>query len=568
MIVLGISCFYHDSSACIIKDGKIVAGAQEERFTRKKHDNSFPEKAIEFCLDSLRIAANEVDIVTFYEKPIVKFERIFSQHLQYFPKSRKTFVDSMGSWINEKLQIKKLLEEKFHYHGKIQYIPHHLSHAASSYHLSNFPRAAIITIDGVGEWATTTIGTGEKGKIKIDREIQFPHSLGLFYSTITAYLGFRVNNSEYKVMGLAAYGDPAKLKSKMDKLITMYKDGSYALNMKYFDYTWSDHMPSRKMEQLFGYPVRKRGDKLKKFHKDIAAAAQLKLEEAIFNILKSAHSRYKTKNLCLSGGVALNSVMNGKIVKNTPFKNIFIPPDPGDGGGAMGAAMYAYLKVSNSIPNHQFTPYLGPKYEWYEIEKVLKNNKLKYSLITDKNNLLDKVTNLLIKEKVIGWFQGRMEWGPRALGARSILASAAKEEMRDIINAKVKKREMFRPFAPVILEEYVDTYFEAKGQPKELAKYMLTVLPFKEKGKKQAPATVHVDGTGRLQSIERSDNPLYYDLIKLFMKKTGTPILVNTSFNVRGKPIVCTPEEAVNCFLSTEIDTLVIDNYLVSKKSK
>jgi carbamoyltransferase len=565
MVILGISCFYHDSAACILKNGEIVAAAAEERFTRKKHDNSFPEKAIEFCLDSLRIAANEIDIVAFYEKPIVKFERIVSQHLQHFPKSRKTFVDSMGSWIEEKLKIKKLLEDEIQYYGEIQYTPHHLSHAASSYYLSSYDKAAIVTIDGVGEWATTTIGKGSGNKIKIDKEIRFPHSLGLFYSTITAYLGFRVNNSEYKVMGLAAYGNPTKFKSKMDELITLYKDGSYALNMKYFDYTWSDHMPGKAMEELFSYPRRLQSERLYKHHKDIAAAAQLKLEEAIFNTLKNAHSRYKTNNLCLSGGVALNSVMNGKIVKNTPFKNIFIPPDPGDGGGAMGAAMHAYLKVTNSIPNHRFTPYLGPEYAWYEIEKVLKNNNLKYSLITDRNKLLASVVDLLVKENVVGWFQGKMEWGPRALGARSILASAAKEEMRDIINAKVKKREMFRPFAPVILEEYVDTYFEAEGQPKVLGEYMLTVLPFKEKGRKEAPATVHVDGTGRLQSIARDDNPLYYDLIKLYMEKTGTPILVNTSFNVRGEPIVCTPEEAVNCFLSTEIDTLVIDNYLVNK---
>ena len=565
MIILGISCFYHDSAAAILKDGEIVAAVAEERFTRKKHDNSFPNNAIEFCLNSLRIAASEVDIVVFYEKPIVKFERIISQHLQHFPKSQKTFVDSMGSWIEEKLKIKKLLEEKFHYHGKIQYIPHHLSHAASSYYLSGFDKAVIVTIDGVGEWATTTIGKGSGKKIKIDKEIRFPHSVGLFYSTITAHLGFRVNNSEYKVMGLAAYGNPRKFKSQIDELITLFKDGSYALNMEYFDYTWSDHMPSKKMENLFGYPVRKTDEKIKKYHKDIAASAQYKLEQVVFSLLNKIHNRYKTDNLCLAGGVALNSVMNGKIVKNTPFKNIFIPPDPGDGGGAMGAALHIYNQHKKKKFNNSFSPFLGPSYQWYQVEKILKKYKLKYTLYKNKKDLLEKVTTLLVKQKVIGWFQGRMEWGPRALGNRSILASAAKEEMRDIINAKVKKREMFRPFAPVILEEYVDTYFEAEGQPKVLGKYMLTVLPFKEKGRKEAPATVHVDGTGRLQSIARDDNPLYYDLIKLYMEKTGTPILVNTSFNVRGEPIVCTPEEAVNCFLSTEIDTLVIDNYLVNK---
>ena len=566
MIILGISCFYHDSAACILKEGEIVAAAAEERFTRKKHDNSFPTNAIKFCLNSARIAANEVDIVTFYEKPIVKFERIFSQHLQYFPKSRKTFVDSMGSWINEKLQIKKLLQDEFFYHGKIQYIPHHLSHAASSYYLSNFKKSAIVTVDGVGEWATTTIGIGDGRNIRVDKEIRFPHSLGLFYSTITAFLGFRVNNSEYKVMGLAAYGNPRKFKSQMDKLVALFKDGSYTLNMEYFDYTWSDHMPSKRMEELFGYSIRKQTDRLHKHHKDIAASAQLKLEEAAFNLLNAASQRYKTKNLCLSGGVALNSVMNGKIIKNTPFKNIFIPPDPGDGGGAMGAAIYSHYNNSNKKITKDFSAFLGPDFGWYEIEKVFKKNNLEYTLLTDRNEFLKRTVKLLENGKVIGWFQGRMEWGPRALGARSILASAAKEEMRDIINAKIKKREMFRPFAPVVLEEYVDSYFEAEGQPKVLGKYMLTVVPFKEKGKKEAPATVHVDGTGRPQSVARDDNPLYYDLIKQYMKKTGTPILVNTSFNVRGEPIVCTPEDAVSCFLNTEIDTLVIDKYLVTKK--
>ncbi|MFV1917613.1 MAG: carbamoyltransferase, partial [Patescibacteria group bacterium] len=566
VIILGISCFYHDAAACILKDGEIIAAAAEERFSRKKHDNNFPKKAIEFCLNYLRIAANEVDVVAFYEKPIIKFERVIDQHLQHFPISYKTFIESMDSWMIKKLQMRKLLSDEFSYHGKIQYILHHVSHAASAFYLSNFKKSAIVTIDGVGEWATTTIGVGQGKKIKIDKEIRFPHSLGLFYSTITAYLGFRVNNSEYKVMGLAAYGDPKRFMSKSNELVSIYKDGSYALNMKYFDYTWSSHMPSKRMEELFGYSIRKHGERLYKHHKDIAASAQLKLEETIFNLLNITSKSYKTENLCLAGGVVLNSVMNGKIIDNTPFKNVFIPPDPGDGGGAMGAALYVHFKHSNKNRRKDFTPFLGPEYTWYEIQHVLNKYKLDYILYSDTDKLLGKVSDLLIKQKVIGWFQGRMEWGPRALGARSILASAAKEEMRDIINKKVKKREMFRPFAPVVLEEYVDDYFEAKDQPRALGKYMLTVLPFKEKGRKEAPATVHVDGTGRLQSIGRDGNPLYYDLIEQYMKKTGTPILVNTSFNVKGEPIVCTPEEAVNCFLRTEIDFLVIDDFVVTKK--
>lgn len=565
MVILGISCFYHDATACVLKNGKVVAAIAEERLTRKKHDNNFPKNAIIYCLNHLGIAMNEVDIVAFYEKPIIKFERVLYQHLQYFPRSRKVFVDTIDSWLGKKLQIKKLLNEELNYHGKIVFAPHHHSHAASSYYLSGFKKSAIVTLDGVGEWATATQGVGNNSKIQIDREIRFPHSLGLFYSTLTAYLGFKVNNDEYKVMGLAAYGNPKPFMPQMNELINIFKDGSYALNLKYFDYAWSDHMPSKAMEKLFGYPIRKPESKIYKHHKDIAASLQVKLEEVAFNLLRQTYGRYKTKNLCLAGGVALNSVMNGKIIKNTPFEKIYIPPDPGDGGGSMGAALYVHFKNSNLDANKNFLPYLGPKYSWYEIEKVLKKNKLKYILHKNEEVFLQKVSDFLVKQKVIGWFQGRMEWGPRALGNRSILASAAKEEMRDIINSKVKKREMFRPFAPVILEEYVSDYFKTDRQPSALEKYMLVVLPFRDKGKKEVPATVHIDGTGRLQSIARKDNPLYYDLIKTYMKKTGTPIIVNTSFNIRGEPIVCTPEEAVNCFLKTGIDILVIDRYIIKK---
>ena len=564
MTILGISCFYHDSAACILKEGEVVAAVAEERYTRKKHDNGFPKNAIDFCLRRAEISANEVDAFAFYEKPLIKFERVISQHLQHFPKSAKTYVESMGLWFEEKLQIKKLLEKEFYYHGKTVFVPHHLSHAASAYYLSGFKKAATVTIDGVGEWATTTIGVGEGKKIRIDKEIRFPHSLGLFYSTITAYLGFKVNNSEYKVMGLAAYGNPKRFMSKIDELVSLCEDGSYALKMKYFDYTWGDHMPSKRMEGLFGYSIRKHGERLYKHHKDIAASAQLKLEEAVFNLLSVASKRYKTKNLCLAGGVALNSVMNGKIIKNTPFKNLFIPPDPGDGGGAMGAAFYVHKKSSQK-PIKGFSVYLGPDFAWHEIEKVLKQKSLSFKLYTKKKELIDKVVGQLYKKKVVGWFQGRMEWGPRALGARSILADASDVKMKDTINAKVKKREMFRPFAPVILEDKISEYFQgySKGV-KRLGNYML--LPFKEKGEKDAPATVHVDGTGRPQSIKKVDNTLYYDLIKAYMKKTGNPILINTSFNVRGEPIVCTPEDAANCFLKTEIDVLVIGDFIATKK--
>ena len=466
------------------------------------------------------------------------------------------------------LQIKKILSEEFGYHGEVVFIPHHLSHAASSFYLSGYKKATIVTLDGVGEWATTTLGFGQCEKIKLDKEIRFPHSLGLLYSTLTAYLGFKVNGDEYKVMGLAAYGNPEPFKPYFDKLITTYPDGSYALNMEYFDYTWSEHMPSKKMEVLFGHPTRLAESKIFQYHKDIAASLQVKLEHTVFNLLNYAYKTYKTPNLCLAGGVALNSVMNGKILKNTSFKNVYIPPDPGDGGGAMGAALYTHFIKSTKNPNKDFFPYLGPEYEWYQVKSVLTKYKLKYKLYIHKTDLLNIVSIYLIQQKVVGWFQGRMEWGPRALGNRSILASALNERMKDIINAKVKKREMFRPFAPVILEEHVDNYFETNKQSLNLGKYMLTVIPFKERGKKKVPATVHVDGSGRLQIIARKDNPLYYDLIKTYMKKTGVPVIINTSFNVRGEPIVCTPEEAVNCFLSTGIDVLIMDNYVVTKKNR
>jgi len=566
MIILGFSCFYHDSAACILKDGKIVAAAAEERFTRKKHENNFPIRAIEFCLNSLGIAMNEIDFVIFYEKPILKFERILHQHLEHFPRSRKTFVDSTGSWLDQKLQIKKLLRERLYYHGNVQFLEHHLSHAAASYLLSGFKKSVIVTMDGLGEWTTTTIGSGNGKKIKIDREIRFPHSLGLFYSTLTAYLGFRVNNDEFKVMGLAAYGNPQPFRSHMNKLITTFKDGSFALNMKYFDFTWSDHMPSKAMAKLFGYPIRKPESKICKYHQDIAASLQEKLEEVVFNLLTAAYKKYKIDNLSLSGGVALNSVMNGKILKNTPFKKIYITPDPGDGGGALGAALYVHFQHSNKNPNKNFFPYLGPSYTGQEIEKVLKKYQLRYKRYQDPKKLLERVADLIIKQSIIGWFQGRMEWGPRALGNRSILASAAKAEMKDIINSKVKHRESFRPFAPVILKEYIHEYFETDRPLPSPTQYMLMIYPLKEKGGKEAPAITHINGSGRLQAINRRQNPMYYDLIEIYRKKTGTPMVVNTSFNVRGEPIVCTPQDAVKCFLGTGIDYLVIGQFLVEKE--
>lgn len=566
MIVLGISCYYHDSAACIIKDGKVVAAAAEERFTRIKHDNNFPTKAIEYCLDSLKISANEVDVVAFYEKPLIKFERIISQHIENFPKNYHQFIETISPWLSHRLNIKKTLQDEVNYFGEVRYIDHHLSHAASTFYFSPYKKAAVVTIDGVGEWSTTTIGVGSGNDIQIDKEIHFPHSLGLFYSTLTTYLGFSANNSEYKVMGLAAYGNPEPFKKHFEKIIKLNPDGSFELNMDYFDFDWANHMPSKKMIELFGYPVRKKDGPVRKYHENIAAALQKKLEEAVFHILNNVYKTYKVKNLCFAGGVALNSVLNGKILSNTPFNKLFIPPDPSDAGGAMGAASYIYTELTGKlVKNNNFHPYLGPEYKWYQIEKQLKNHGLKFQRIKDDKKLVDRTANLIKNKKVIGWFQGRMEWGPRALGNRSILASARTTQMRDIINAKVKKREMFRPFAPVIIESETNKYFETDSYISPSARWMLMVYPFKKIGLKQVPAVVHVDGSGRLETLIRKDNPKYYDLVKAYQKKTKIPIIINTSFNVRGEPIVCTPEDAIQCFLKTNIDYLVIENFIVKK---
>lgn len=567
MIIIGISCYYHDSAACIIKDGKIIAAAAEERFTREKHDNNFPKKAIEFCLNSLGISINEVDLISFYEKPLIKFERIMTQHLDQFPRNYKQFLDTIGPWFGSRIQIKKTLEKDLHYFGPIEYIEHHLSHAASTFYLAPFSESVIVTIDGVGEWATTTIGYGQKQDIRLKKEIHFPHSLGLLYSTMTTFLGFGANDSEYKVMGLAAYGNPKPFKKHFDKIVKTFPDGSYELDMKYFDYEWADHMPSKEMEKLFGHPVRGKNDPVKRHHENIAAALQEKLEEVVFHMMRVAQNKYKSKNLCFAGGVALNSVLNGKILSNTNFEKVFIPPDPSDAGAAMGAAMYSYVKHTKKlIIKEDFHPYLGPDYRWHQIEAELNKYNLKYKYIKDDQKLIEETARLIIKEKVIGWFQGKMEWGPRALGNRSILASARTTEMRDIINAKVKKREMFRPFAPVILEEKTNQYFETDQYISPSARWMLMVYPFKEIGHKDVPAVVHVDGSGRLETLIRKDNPRYYDLVAAYYKKTKIPIIINTSFNVKGEPIVCSPEDAIKCFLSTDIDNLVIDNYIVSKE--
>lgn len=565
MNILGISCYYHDSSAVLIQDGKIVAAVAEERLSRKKHDNDFPERAIRFCFDWAHTDGRGIDAVAFYEKPLVKFERVLAQHIDAFPLGAKAFRENIGSWFSRKLKIKETLRKKFGYEGEVLYIPHHLSHAASAFYLSGFDKAAVVTIDGVGEWATTTMGMGDGIRVNVEREIRFPHSLGLLYSAVTSYLGFEVNDAEYKVMGYAAYGNPQTYREQFSQLITLHKDGSFSLAMDYFTYVWSDRMYNKKLEQLFNLPTRQKESGVQQEYADIAAGLQRVLEDSVVNLLVAVHKKHPVNALCLAGGVALNSVMNGKLLKRTPFKQLYIPPDPGDGGGAMGAAMYAYVQKAKKSIRGDFFPNLGPSYPTEQIIGTLESFGLIYEEAESDAALVDVVSGFLAEGKVIGWFQGRVEWGPRALGFRSILANAGKTEMKDVINAKIKHRELFRPFAPVIMDKYVYDYFLADSRLSESTKYMLMVYPFTPKGIKRVPATVHVDGTGRLQVITRKDNPLYYDLIDAFRKKTGTPVILNTSFNVRGEPIVASPKDAVECFLKTDIDYLVLGKYIIKK---
>jgi len=562
MIILGISCFYHDSAAAIIVDGKLIAAAEEERFTRKKHDSGFPYHAVLYCLNEANVKIDQVDYIAFYEKPLIKFDRLMSQHLQMFPFSYLSFLKAMPQWINEKLRIRSIIKKKLKYKGKILFLEHHLSHAASTFLISPFEEAAILTVDGVGEWATTTYGIGKGNEIKLEREIQFPHSLGLLYSTVTAFLGFSVNNSEYKVMGLSPYGNPVYYE-QLKKLIDVKEDGSYALDMSYFDYHYKLVMPSKKFVEEFG-PIRAAEGTLEQKHKDIAASLQKITEEIMFKLINHLHKIYKTDNLCLAGGVALNSVANGKIMKNTSFKNVFIQPAAGDAGSAIGAAIYVHTTLLGNKREFVFDScYLGPWYSDEYIQKYLDENKIIYTKLKNDTDLITTTAKLIHENNVIGWFQGRMEWGPRALGSRSILSNASNPEMKEILNAKVKHRELFRPFAPVISEEDVHDYFEMETDAEP---FMLFVYPFKKKVQKLVPSVVHVDGSGRLQTINKKQNARYYGVIKAFEKLSKIPILVNTSFNIRGEPIVCTPHDAYRCMMGTGIDYLVIGSYLVARK--
>jgi carbamoyltransferase len=570
MNILGISCFYHDSSAALMKDGEIVAAAQEERFTRKKHDTSFPKKAIEYCLKSQNLSIEDIDYIGFYEKPLLKFERILHMHLQSFPKSYRTFLMSIPQFFTEKLRITKIIKKELNYKKPVLFIEHHLAHAAGSFLISPYKKAAIFTIDGVGEWTTTAYGIGINNDINLNKEIKFPSSIGLLYSTITAYLGFSVNNSEYKVMGLSPYGNRDRNSNqyypKLKQVMDVKEDGSYQFDMSYFTYHYKNKMPSKKLCNLLGGPIRKPESQITERHKDIAAALQMLTEDVLIKILNHVHKITQADNLIMSGGVALNSVANGKILKNTNFKNIWIQPDPGDGGTSIGVAAYIYHTILNKPrTNYLKTAYLGPQFSSIEIKKFLDKNNIKYSEFKNPNELIDETAKLIHTNNVIGWFQGRMEWGPRALGSRSILSNATNPKMQEILNLKVKHRERFRPYAPVVCSDDSYKYFETDNPVPLPTDFMLMVYPIKKEYHDKIPSVTHVDGSGRLQTVRKDQNPLYYYLLKKFGSLSGIPILINTSFNIRGEPIVCTPYDAYKCMMGTEIDYLIMGKYLIKR---
>jgi len=590
--ILGISAFYHDSAACILKDGEIIAAAQEERFTRKKHDPSYPHNAIEFVLKYANLKLNEVDQIVFFEKPFLKFERLLETYVAFAPKGFISFSKAMPLWIKEKLFQKNLLFNKLKEHDKnyksdenIFFSDHHLSHAASAFFPSPFEEAIVLTADGVGEWATTTVAVGKGNKLDIKKEIHFPHSLGLLYSAFTYYTGFKVNSGEYKLMGLAPYGNPI-YEDKIRQLVDIKEDGTFRLNQDYFNYATGLTMTSSKFHNLFGQKPRNPiNEKLTQFHMDIAASIQKVTEDIMINLSKSLRKEYNIKNLCLAGGVALNCVANGKILTAKIFDNIWVQPAAGDAGGSLGAALALWHLDQGNERKINFNDemkgsYLGPEFTQNQIEEELKSIGAIYESV-NYEKLINLTSEHLSKEKAIGWFQGRMEFGPRALGGRSILGDPRSEKMQKNLNLKVKYRESFRPFAPSILKEDLSNWFNLNVD----SPYMLLVAEIKSDKKiemteeqkllfgidklnikrSEIPAVTHVDYSARIQTVTQKNNKPYYDLISKFKEITGCPVIVNTSFNVRGEPIVNTPTDAFNCFMGTELDYLVIGNCILEK---
>ena len=594
--ILGISAFYHDSAATIVIDGKIIAAAQEERFSRKKHDSGYPFHAIDYVLKESNLKLSEVDYIVFYEKPFLKFERLLETYVAFAPKGFKSFSMSIPLWIKEKLFQKKMLfnelkehDKNFNDINKIYFSEHHFSHAASAFYPSPFEEAVVLTLDGVGEWATTTIAKGKGRDLEIIKEIHFPHSVGLLYSAFTYYTGFKVNSGEYKVMGLAPYGEPKFKNIILDKLIDLKEDGTFKLNMDYFDYATGLTMTNDNFSKLFGQPVRNsETDKITQFHMNIASSIQSVTEDIIIKLTKSIKEEFNSDNLCMAGGVALNCVANGKILKEKIFKNIWIQPAAGDAGGSLGAALALWhkeLKKERPLPlkDDMKGSYLGPSFTDDFIEKKLFDLGAVYEKLPEEK-MLEITASELAKEKTIGWFQGRMEFGPRALGARSIIADPRSDKMQKKLNLKIKFRESFRPFAPSITKEDLPDWFDLQ----EDSPYMLLVADVNNNIKKEMtdeekklfgieklnikrskiPAVTHVDYSARIQTVHEETNPKYYKLIKIFKRITNCPVIVNTSFNVRGEPIVCTISDAYQCFMGTDLDMLVCGNFVLYKEKQ
>ena len=589
MNILGISAFYHDSAACLVQDGRIVSASQEERFTRKKHDFSFPVNAIRSCLEEGGITRDDLDRIAFYDKPFIKFERILETYLAYVPFGIRSFIKAIPLWIKEKIWMKEVIARELDFERTIIFPEHHESHAASSFFPSPFQEAAFLTLDGVGEWTTASYGIGKDNRVTILAEIHFPHSLGLLYSAFTYYTGFKVNSGEYKVMGLAPYGEARYKDLILSELMDLKEDGSFKMNMKYFDYCSGLTMTNKRFEALFGGPPRKPESRLTQRDMDLARSVQEVTEEVMLRMAVHIHRETGQKNLCLAGGVTLNCVGNGRILREGPFEQIWIQPAAGDAGGALGAALFAWYqylengRVANKTKDFQRGSYLGPVFENSFIADYLEENAIPYTKLHEEE-IPDKIADLIADQKVIGWFQGRMEFGPRALGNRSIIGDARSQKMQETMNLKIKFRESFRPFAPSVLRERASDFFDIEAE----SPYMLLVAQVKEEicremsseeqnlfgleklqvVRSSIPAITHVDYSARIQTVSKEDNPLYYRMIERFEEKYGCPVIINTSFNVRGEPIVCTPEDAYRCFMRTNMDYLIMGNFLVEKKDQ
>ena len=568
MYSLGISCYYHDSAAAILKDGHVVAAVEEERFSRKKFDDGFPRMAIDWCLKEAGITPEQINSVAFYDKPVLKFERLLDNYIAVAPRGLYSFLNVIPKWLHKRLWIKEEIKKHMRgYQGNIIFPEHHMSHAAHTFFTSPFDEAAILTVDGVGEWSTSSFGSAENTSIKLTNDIRWPHSIGMFYSAFTYFLGFKVNEGEYKLMGLSAYGKPKYYDLILNEILDVKNDGSLHLNLKYFAFTYDKVMTNQKFAELFGIPRREEDAKAEQIHYDIGASAQKVLEDIMLKMVNHVHKKTGMKNLCLGGGVALNGVANYRILKEGPFESVHIPPSPGDGGSAVGCAQYLYyihkkqrrIIVQDHAKRIQENVYVGPSFSNDEIKSFLEENNIDYEYLT-REQLLQTTAKLISEQNVVGWYQGKIEWGPRALGNRSILADPRDSKMKDVLNEKIKHRELFRPFAPSILEEYVSEYFDLNIP----SPYMLFVAKVKKPDK--IPAVTHVDGTGRLQTVSREANPLYYDLINDFYKITGVPVVVNTSMNVRGEPIVNTPEQAYAMIIKTEMDYIMMGNYMIQRR--